>query len=174
MNRIYLKYALIGAYLVSAVSYSCGNHKQIKELEEAQFNKELEVSNFSNLIAEKVDRFADYKMIAKNYWKSLQEKKATQPKSSGSLTKNGDFRPVDESMFDDLMKNIKEAFSKGINVDFLIKKDLVCLDAFKDLRLVLLRVVIEERCIEKLIIRYESLIQELNNIDKELTELRNN
>lgn len=159
-TRYYKNIALI-ALLLPVASYSKSNEVRIKELKEAQFQKELEISNVSEMIDKKGEFFSNYKSSALDCLTTIQEKNESS-KSEDEM----------ENLLDQFIKNIGVEFDGSKDIKQMFKNGLDSKGNNESLRVALLRVMLEQRLIQKLIIKYEECAQELIMINQELINLK--
>lgn len=126
---------------------------RIRELEEIQFQKEREISELNEMITEKMNVFDCYKSNALDYLKS-----------------ENDVALKENSSLDQLIENFKTEFDNTKNITQMFKEGLK--DSHEMVRIALLRVILEERFIEKLIVKFEACVQELIEINIELIDLK--
>ncbi len=170
------KNIMLAAFLlpVTITSYGQSVETRIQKLKEAQFQKELELSEIGEMIDKKCDLLTSYKSNAFYYWKHLQEKKINELQEKNKLSKEDCEKAIAglEILFEECLKNIGTAFDAAKDIKRLIQNELFDTNGFENLRLALLRVVFEQHLIEKLIVKYEACIQELIIINKELISLK--
>lgn len=128
---------------------------RIQELEEAQFQKECEISELNKMIVEKNSSFHFYKSNAYDYLASMDN---SDSKAKASL--------------DQLITSLKAEFDNTKNITLMFQEGLSSNDSYEMVRIALLRVILEERFIEKLILKFEACIQELIEINIELMNLK--
>lgn len=172
----YKNIAIIALLLpLTITSYSKSVETRIKELEEAQFKKELEISELGEIIDKRCASLNAYKSRALyHYWKPSQEKKINDLQKKNLLSKEEctKARSDIETSFNQFIKNTGVAFSAAKDIQQLIEKEAFDQDSLEDLRIVLLRVILEQHLIEKLVEKFKICIQELTKINQELTNFK--
>lgn len=166
-------------FLLSFVAFSfCygGKHdKRIKELEEAQFKKELELSELGEIIDKKYSSLDLYKThLLNHYWTPSQENKSIVLQKQNESLKTGCIksRSEIEGSFDRFLKEVGTAFNSAKNIRSIIEEEKLDQINIEDFRIVLLRVILEQNILEKLVEKFEISIQELTKINQELTILK--
>jgi len=134
------------------------NNTKINELKEAQFQKEYEISNLSEMIAKKSSSFYDYKSNALDHLKCEYD---VSSKEKVSL----------DLLFNQLIEDLEIEFDHTNNIKLLLKEGLSSNNSQEMMKIALLRVMLEERFINKLIVKIEACIQELIEINAELNNL---
>jgi hypothetical protein len=155
-------------------SYGKSIEAKVKELQEVQLKKEIEISEISDLIAKRYASFEHYNENALYFWRSVQEKKTEWLQRNDVLSKNG--QQADqaemEELFDHFFKTIDADFNAAKDIEKLIEEVSFDQESFDTIRISVLRVVLEKRLINKLVLKYNALIQELIKIDQELITLK--
>ncbi|MDR3550015.1 MAG: hypothetical protein P4L31_01265 [Candidatus Babeliales bacterium] len=149
----YKNIALI-ALLLPIASYGNSTQARIKELKEAQFQKELEASNLFKMIMDKAESSSKY------------EEKAVD--SMKLLTPEKDVSEIETSL-KQLMKEFESELLRAKNLKQIFKDGILNCSDYS--RVVLLIMVLEKRIGEKLITKYETCIEELIKINLELENL---
>ncbi|MDR3549790.1 MAG: hypothetical protein P4L31_00105 [Candidatus Babeliales bacterium] len=154
------KSILLSILLLPVASYAKSNETRIKELEEAQFQKELEFSNLVELLNKRHKTLDYYKSNTSNLLKLLR-------KSNEQLKI--------EVPLDQLIKNFKTEFDNAIDFKQLFEKSFIENDdeiSYESFRAWMLIVVTEKQVIDKLTVKCEICVKELIKINTELKELK--
>lgn len=170
------KCMILSAFLLPFAVNSYGKSAEvcIKELQETQFKKELEISDLSDLIAQRYASLAHYRSNALIFWTTIQEKKIEILQKKNALSKEECIKAQSEIeiLFDQFIKDFGAAFNATKDIKQLVERVSFDQESFETLRIALLRVVLEQRLIDKFTLKYEALIQALIKIDQELANLR--
>lgn len=151
-----LKNIALIALLLPVAGYSNGTESRIKELKDAQFQKELAISDLLEMLCKKHDILDRLKSNACYYLTVLQGE------NESSKT---------ESSIDQLIEDMETEFDNTKNINQMFKRGLLDQRNSELLRIELFTAALEKRFIKKLSIKYEIYVQELININKELTNL---
>lgn len=146
---------------MTVMSHDNNVEARIKELEEIQFNKELEISNLNELIVKKSKSFGFYKDRA-SYYLRLVRKESESSKPEESI--------------EQIITNFDIEFENAQDIKQLIETSFVSLDpnnSYESFQIWTLFAVLELRLMLKLLSNYEARVQELIKINAELTHLRN-
>ncbi|MDR3549987.1 MAG: hypothetical protein P4L31_01110 [Candidatus Babeliales bacterium] len=151
-----LKNIALIVLLLPIASYSNSTESRIKELREAQFQKELEISNLTEVLIKRHKSLARYKSNTSDFLELLRE-------SNEQLK-------IDASL-DQLIEDFKEEFDNAIDIKQLFSKSFLESDSevsYESLRIWTLVVTVERRLIDKLTVKCETCVKELIKINKEL------
>lgn len=146
---------LLSTLLLPAIIYGKNNDVRIKELEEAQFKKELEISELSAKIHHQYELLDCYRANALYEWNFLQKEKPVKKI---------------ENSFDECLASFKSTFDVTKDVKKKLKEQYS--DMSEDLFYALIRVIVEKSFIDKLAIKYMTLIQELADINQKIIQLK--
>lgn len=150
------KSILLSALLLPVAIYGKSTEMRIKELKEVQFQKELEASNLMKMVTDKMESLSKYKEMALNYLKLLSTDK--------------ELANIENSL-DQLIKDFEAELKKAKSLKQVFKDGIVHGSSPDDSRVPLLIVVLENRLIERLIIKYEVCVEELIKLNVELDNL---
>jgi hypothetical protein len=171
------------AFLLLVPMLSYGNNmdteKRIQELKKAKFEKQLEISNLGKSIAEKTELIVSFKDDTEYLLNLLLKQKTLALKKLETRTSI-----TDEQQTQILMKLEKEANEfvskfyqayedkkniKGLLTDACVERESQKpQESLAPLKFYLVRWAFEHDLFESMIQKYESLIQELIDIEKEL------
>lgn len=170
--------------LLPAISYCKSTEAHIKELEETQFQKELELSNLGEMIAKRDILLRSFNTEVSDLSFHLQMREIARLEED-----NGGKELSDEErnqVADSLRKSINEfdisvgAAYENMNIpDGMLSEGLFNKEGSEDIkelqskRFFQLRCTFERELIIKLVKRYEKCMQELTKINQELTNLKN-
>jgi hypothetical protein len=156
MHSICLRYALIGALFVPAISYSGGNDKKIQELREAQFKKQTEISDLSDVIRSRYQSLYTSQETALHWW-GLARSEESEEESKKSL-----------ELFLDKLVGI---LTLEADVNKALDQEPLYANACADLQFALMRVALERIYIDNVVRRYRSCVNELIGINQLLVKL---
>ena len=173
------KNVLLSALLLPAMMCGTNNDTAIKELEEAQFKKELEISKIGKMIAEIDtqmrsfwDNHAQLLKELKNLKKAVfREENENKQLSEDEINKLSPAIEEDVSKFIDGLNKICE---KQLDLNDYLIKELIHNDAiftagkFSSLKFFVLKFNFERKLLEKLVRKYGFLMNELIAINKRL------
>ncbi|MDR3549793.1 MAG: hypothetical protein P4L31_00120 [Candidatus Babeliales bacterium] len=152
---------LLSILLLPIASYGKSTEARIKELKEAKFQKELAISNLTELLGNKHKTIANYKSYTANFLTLLLETNP-QLKIDGTL--------------DQLINNFKTEFDNTVEFNQLFQKSFLEIEgeiSYEALQTWMLIIISERRVIDNLTIQCETCVKELININKELKNLKN-
>jgi len=171
------KIILLSALLLPVASYGKSTQARIKELKEVRFQKELELSEIGEKIADKdylvTSIKKDYSNLLLELMKSkkqecFEKKGSKEPSNEEAETIRKSVTDPIELFLNNLLSAIKE--QKKIN-KVLVKELFDESGTFITIRFLLMRIMIETNLLESLVGKCEECGQMLIDIDQELATL---
>lgn len=167
----------LGAFLLPVVTMSYGKtvEAQIKEIEEAQLKKELEISDLGNLITERDKLLRCMQSECEQFVDEFIVDKKTKAKINGNI--------LSQESVDTLIKEYVASVNEfstdiehALNVTYDIKDRLFNnifyddqdIKKLESLKFFLVRCTIERALIIKLVKKYQHCLQELALINKQI------
>ena len=126
---------------------------RIKKLEEAQRNREEEIASLSNKIQEAHESYSVYKYMAFDFWNPMDEEEK-------------------RVSFNKFIIKVSEMFDAAEDIDSIIEEAPLDKEEGMDLKVIILRVVLQYLFVERMIVQYKQLVQELVVINTELKKLK--
>lgn len=171
------------ALLMSLPLTKCedSNELRIKELEEIQFQKMLELSNLGKMIAER-DEFLRHALENRQHiFDLVKQDKITQlEKSKGIKLSSEEMDKIDQEIKDSMKLFLEKFYESNINEtkELIIEElydqnNLDSITSFESLRFMLLRFMFECDFLLVLVAKYASCSQELLKINIEFNSLKN-
>lgn len=174
------KNIVVLSLLLPALSYgkNMDTEKRIQELKKAKFEKQLEVSNLGKLILEKEELIESFIMKAGDFKRILisQKQEAATQNNGDNPLKNDAIEQIRADAHEPLhlfLKNITKAISQEKNIKGHLANQIFNEETgrFDMCRLAVIGVWFETELMNDYIAQYESAIQELIDIEKELDHL---
>lgn len=140
----YKKIALV-LLLLPAVNYGNAAESRIKELEEAQTKKSIEVLEISNLVVQRATSYLTKRRDILKFWE-----------------------PKKEDSFGEFLNEFSDTFYSGMDVDALIEESPLKVEDYDDLKFSLIRIAVEKHLYKQAVLKYEELVDELTDINIKL------
>lgn len=173
-------YVLLSALLLPAIIYGKNNDTYIKELEEVQFKKELEISELGKMIAERNNDLSSFEEIGQNILEYLLAKKIAKLEMSGIKLKKNEIDQLAVDLRSSANKFVSDffvAYEKNENIEIILQKGLLndenlkILKELESLNFFLVRSAFERILTQKLVKKYAMCIQELSLINQKIEQL---
>lgn len=169
--------------LIPITSYTNENSARIKELEEALFEKQLELSEIGEMIAKRDELLRSFEEGYQDLFTSLVEKKVTQIETNndGKELSKDEKRPIAQELLNSINRYTyavyeaylgKETIKNMLTDGLFNQDDLDGCPEFESLKFFLIRCTFERGLVVKLVQKYEACIQELSTINQELDTLK--
>jgi len=168
----YKKIALL-AFLLPVASYSQTIEEQIQELQEVQFQKELELSDIGKMISERDAFLRNGQSYIQDLLGEYKNKKKSEA-GNENLSDQEIIAAYDKAS-DELIYCFDDAYKNNGNIEQLLIDAFITKDKkeFASLRFFCSRCSIERSLIEKLVARYAKCFQEVIELDQKIIQLSN-
>lgn len=146
-----MKYKIIIFILTSIVLHANNDDARaarIKELEELQFEYETKIANINYKLLKESNLLASYKSIALKYWEDSEEK------------------------FIKCVKKFTRKYFYGKNFESILEKTSLGKKYGKEANILFLRIALQDLYLDKIIIQFNQLTDELYKLNRELKNLK--
>jgi hypothetical protein len=175
------KNIFLSLLLLPIPTYSKSNEIRIQELKEAQFKKEIELSEIGKMITEKDELLASYDEKSQCLLSNLVDRKtALLEEKNGNQLSREEKQHLAEALrneVNEFLNALYKSYEEQKNAAEVITNEIFHKDnvkGFKELeslKFFLIRCAFEQDLVIKLVYKYAACLQELIKINQELTAL---